>query len=183
MDRSEWIEVFNHVGYSIEDIIDMEETDFQRYCEFFVDSGLVTNSLKDQIPKESTNEIRRKQDEEYEQALKDAEEKDSKLKETKNQYKLNKEKFNNLPPEPKEGIKLAFQMPSGKRLIRMFDKESLGEDLYVFIGIQEELYDKDSNQISYLLIQDSFKQISRKFTLDEQNISNRTLIRVVIGDD
>ena len=89
------------------------------------------------------------------------------------------ERAKRLPPEPADGVQIAFNMPSKARIMRKFDKTRPCEDLFVFVEAADEMFDENDEPREYVLAQGPSTLVREK-TLEEQGITRRTLVNVVL---
>jgi len=246
MDRWQWVDAFRKIDVPTATVMNMDEENFKKCCEFLVDSGMAPSSY---LPKtneqkelekviEEANRIKSKrgissyrinhgaasrlnrneetpdsigveksnasvkdiQDMEYasyvkEEMKKNEEERNNELREMKKTYEDTKksdldtkkkreaqELADLLPPEPANGIQIAFSLPNRKRLLRKFEAFDLGSKLYTYIAGQDEMYNAQHNLLDYELKFALNKVVQKEFTLEEQGITNRTLINVIVND-
>ena len=84
-----------------------------------------------------------------------------------------------LPPEPADGVQVAFNMPSQARIMRKFDKKRPCDDLFVFVQSVDEMFDENDAPLEFALAQGP-SQLERGKTLEEQGITRRTLVNVML---
>ena len=89
------------------------------------------------------------------------------------------EKAKQLPPEPADGVQIAFNMPSKARIMRKFDKKRPCEDLFVFVEAADEMFDENDEPKPYGLM-NGITGLVREKSLEEQGIARRTLLNVVL---
>jgi hypothetical protein len=205
MDRWDWIDAFKNLNLTTAEIMNMSEDEFICRTQFLAEAGLAPHSAyNDAIllnhmtaPKAEENDrsIMIEQDDEYEKALKDDkinEEMDrmnefreklhtrieEETKEEKERIrKANMEKASQLKREG--DIQLAFLFPSMKRALHKFSSNSLGEDLFSFVAGEEEMYTEGGSLKEFRLLHGLNHDVKKEFLLDEQNISNRDMIKVI----
>ena len=84
-----------------------------------------------------------------------------------------------MPPEPADGVQVAFNMPSQARIMRKFDKKRPCDDLFVFVQSVDEMFDENDAPLEFALAQGP-SQLERGKTLEEQGITRRTLVNVML---
>lgn len=90
-----------------------------------------------------------------------------------------KERVRNLGPEPAQGVQIAIQMPSKRRIMRKFAKESLSDDLFLIVQADDEMFDEQYNQLEFSLTQGTGPVVKGQ-TFEQQGITRRTLVNVML---
>lgn len=80
-------------------------------------------------------------------------------------------------------VQIAIMMPSRKRIIRKFSKNSPADDVYIFTAAQEELFDEDSVPIQFELVLSYGGTLKKGKTLEDQGITTSTLFNVITLDE
>jgi hypothetical protein len=135
--------------------------------------------------------IRNEQDEEYKQALKEeavneeiermGEFREIQKKKIEKEHEIFKEekiKIKNMIKDEGD-IQIAFLFPNGKRFLHKFWSNSLGQILYDFVSGFDEIYDNNNNFQPFYLIHGLNQKIDPNFLLDEQEISNREVVKII----
>lgn len=196
LERSKWERQFEEIGISLDQLYEMTEERFTQNCQFIRESGLDCpddEPLKKKKPGRTiSGEIRDQQNEDYvrmqaemtrkeeanarvEKRRKEIAEAKKKNQEDSKNGKLNAAK--ELGPEPANGVQICVVLPSGKRLIRKFDKTHLCDELFTLVTGQEEMFDDyDSIPYSLLVLNNPLK---KGITFQDAGITSKTMVNVI----
>lgn len=204
MDRWYWVESFKNLNLTTAEIMNMDEDEFHIRCRFLTEAGLGPGSVYKGVSKGKhadssasiiENNIIKQQDDEYEQALKEEKEKqegermcefrerlkarisEEIMEESKGIREENRKKAEKLNNEG--DVQIVFLFPSGKRVHRRFSSKSYGEDLFSFVGAQDEMYREDCTQKEFRLLHGMNTDVCYELRLEEQCIGNRSMIKVI----
>lgn len=160
-------------------------------------SSSITNSdSHEAIPEELTNttQLIRAQDEEYQRAIREAQERERAIEAREREAREQEEAARRqeqqeqeerdvlreiaqeIPPEPADGIQIAFTMQNGQRKRRKFAKDTLGDILYFFII--GELMQLGEETVPKFTLKFPGGELERGKTLEEQNIRDRTMFQI-----
>lgn len=137
----------------------------------------------------SSQELRNLQDLQYEQLVREAEEKAAeeerqRREEEERQRREEQEKQDaenrlqrilaRMPPEPADGLPLAVNL-NGKRIQRKFLATQLAQDVYAWVASESEEYKLDTFELSCM----GQPPLKMDETLEAQNIKGRTMLSIV----
>ena len=85
-----------------------------------------------------------------------------------------------LGDEPEDGVPVAVNLPSRRRIVRKFSVESLGEDVYTWVAGEDEMFQDDLTPLKFELRRVLGQILERDKTLDEQKLQVKFLLNVAI---
>jgi hypothetical protein len=85
-----------------------------------------------------------------------------------------------LDPEPEDGCEVRVVLPRGRIVARRFAPEVNGNDVYLWISSQDEMFDRDKFPIAFRLVFGVQTVLERMETLEVQNIARRVQFRVLL---
>jgi hypothetical protein len=90
-----------------------------------------------------------------------------------------------LPPEPENGVTIAICLPDLKRVTRKFGAEEKGENVFVFVAKEDQMFDENWRPRKFELAMGGpgSPNLDRTRTLGQQGINRRSLLRVVLDSD
>lgn len=142
----------------------------------------------------NTTQLIRAQDEEYARAIQEAQQREretearereareqeeaARMQEQHEQEERNvfREIAQELPPEPADGIQIAFTLQNGQRMRRKFAKDTLADILYFFII--GELMKLGEETVPKFTLKYPGGELQTGKTLEEQNIRDRTMFQI-----
>ena len=85
-----------------------------------------------------------------------------------------------LGEEPEDGVPVAVNLPSTRRIVRKFAVESKGEDIYTWVAGEDEMFQDDMVPLKFDLRMVLGQMLERDKTLDEQKLQRKFLLNVDI---
>ena len=196
-ERSKWEKLFTEVGIPLNDLYEMSPEEFHKKCQIIREMGFDCPgddpiSKKKSPGRTISGQIRDQQNEDYvrmqeemkikekaraniEKRKREKEEEEKKnLEDTKN-GKINAAR--ELGAEPVDGVQVCIVLPSGKRLLRKFDRTHLCDELFTLVTGQEEMFDGyDSIPYSLLVLN---KPLEKGVTFQAAGITGKTMVNVI----
>ncbi|OHS98579.1 hypothetical protein TRFO_08876 [Tritrichomonas foetus] len=133
-----------------------------------------------------SQEIRRQQNEEYQIALANAqaqerarqEEEEEAPEQIDNYGEMIQQKFSEIGEEPQNGLLLAVALPSGQRISRKFNPDTIANDVYIWVAANENMVTSGARLDSFNIVGPTGTILDSQKTLNEQSIASRTLFSI-----
>jgi hypothetical protein len=210
--RADWAWAFSEIGYSRRMMNRMSEAEFRNVCQFLIEAGLATAKCPSPVisgtsslaGKTSDHSLIEEQDAEYLRVLNEAREQEKRAMakklhdeavraqkheeekaNAKNARESIRERASQIPPEPTNGIPIAFRLPNGKRIARRFAAEDRADDLFAFVADLDDMFDARGRSFRFEFCWCGLgsAHLNREKTLAEHGIKGRVLFYVSIDDD
>jgi hypothetical protein len=96
-----------------------------------------------------------------------------------------RQRADQIPPEPANGVTIAICMPDSKRVTRKFGVDDSAENVFAFVANNDQMFDEKANPFRFDLAQGrpGLPNLDRKRTLAQQGVCGRILLRVVLDTD
>jgi hypothetical protein len=95
-----------------------------------------------------------------------------------------RERANQIPSEPDNGIAIAFCFQDSTRIIRKFNPNQTADDIFAFIANDDRMFDTQFKPLPFdLTLGLGQLSINRMCTLAQQGLTHRTLVRIVVDED
>lgn len=93
-----------------------------------------------------------------------------------------KNAFKNLMPEPEVGVTIAVVLPNQKRIVRKFDPNELGKDVFLWVSVDDSMIKDDTYINEFELTRVMAPSLEKDKTLGEQGIKGRIIFQVLLKE-
>lgn len=88
------------------------------------------------------------------------------------------QEYENLGPEPEDGLKIKALLPDGQQIIRKFKHLQYTDDIYSWIAAQDSMFENDIPK--QFIIKNILNDIPRSTTLSDAGLTRNAILHVIL---